>query len=333
MNGSFYRLSPSETLEATKNPDGSLTVEITTGQGHGTMRNYLISPDFFIALVDFSLPACPPFPKDILKDYPSKASELSNWITINYCVSGRCEVHLPSTRAIIVKSGDCCVSLGEHKLTPKEYLYPLNHYTGLELYLCLDFLEEDSFSILRESGFSMETWRERLLSFPVIFTQDKVLSGLLASLYSCLRPFDGFSCKLKLMDILNHIKKAGLRADEKIIYYSRSQIQMAREVHDLLTANPELPYDQKQLAQAYNVSVNTLNNYFRALYGKYIPAFLRDHRMGLAAAALRTTEEPVYSIAAASGYSNASKFSAAFKRCYGEAPSEYRRGYRLPDAP
>jgi AraC family transcriptional regulator len=56
--------------------------------------------------------------------------------------------------------------------------------------------------------------------------------------------------------------------------------------------------------------------------------WLRQHRLEQAMKMLRTTDEPVVSIAAALGYSSQTAFAAAFRKLTGETPSDWRRRMR-----
>ena len=64
----------------------------------------------------------------------------------------------------------------------------------------------------------------------------------------------------------------------------------------------------------------------RAVYGASIGAWLTDYRMNLAAELLvKRREASIAEIGGEVGYSNAGKFTEAFKRVMGLTPSEYRR--------
>ena len=57
-------------------------------------------------------------------------------------------------------------------------------------------------------------------------------------------------------------------------------------------------------------------------------AWLRQHQLEQAMNMLRTTDDPVVSIAAALGYSSQTAFAAAFRKMTGETPSDWRRRMR-----
>lgn len=302
----------------TKLPDGSFIFRYRNSHGNGIMHCYSITPQFYIASIDFHMDYCPL--------YSGNSITFPDW-TINYCIEGRCEVALPDGRTCIIRPGDCCVSNCDQ--LPSGYHYPLGHYKGIEIYLDTNLLKEDSFSLLREAGFSSDVWTKRLRSSLVIFRNHPELNQLLDTIPDALNPFDTVSCKLKLIEILRYMDKIGVPSDHNVSYYSKSQIQIARQTHALLTSNLEQPYHLEEIAAQYKISVSTLNNYFQAVYGKNVPSYIREYRMQAAALLLADTTRSIYDIAASVGYSNPSKFGAAFKKFYNVTPSEYRRQEQL----
>ena len=60
---------------------------------------------------------------------------------------------------------------------------------------------------------------------------------------------------------------------------------------------------------------------FEAVYGMPVSRYLRRVRIRRAAALLRSTDDTVLSVAGQVGYSNGSKFAAAFKAEMGVNPS------------
>ena len=95
-------------------------------------------------------------------------------------------------------------------------------------------------------------------------------------------------------------------------------------VHDELEGSLDCAHDARVLASAFGVSAATLNQYFSRAYGSTVAGYLRKRRMEVAAALLARGMR-VAEAAVRVGYANPSKFSSAFKREYGTAPSEWRR--------
>lgn len=299
--------------------DGSFLLDFTTPDGSGSMRNIRLAEGLYAAQVDFALSACPL--------YRGAEMDYDNCITINFCVEGRCEVDVPGDRTVVVGPGDCCVCCVTHgSALPEVYRYPLRRYVGLEFFIQPGLFRQPSFSLLREAGVTADTWPKRLERRPAaIFSQDPEINALLDACAASLRDACPALCQLKLMELLLLLERRGLPDEGRVQYLTRAQLGMARQVHARLTAAPDAEYDLRSLARACGVGTTTLNSCFRAVYGAYIPTYMREYRMRLAADRLVCSREPVYEIAASVGYANASKFSAAFCRFSGMTPLEYRQ--------
>lgn len=319
MQNLMRDLSSRQDMEFSYGQDGTGMLQIHGADGEGQMCFYMAAPGFIIALVDFAISRCPSVKVPDL-DY-------SGWITLNHCKAGRCEVTQINEKAIIVKPGDCCIT--GCSVLAEEYLYPTRHYQGMELLIHESIMEDPSFSLLHESGFDIHAWNAHLRHTPALIDGDRELNTLLGALEVQLEPFDKVGCKLKMIEVLRYINRCDLASVPARTYYSKSQINMAKQVCEMLITHPDKPYSLSAFAQQYGVSVGTLNNIFKAVYGQYIPAYIRSYRMQSAADRLTGSDVNVYEIALSLGYSNPGKFSAAFKKEMGDIPTEFRRKARL----
>lgn len=93
-----------------------------------------------------------------------------------------------------------------------------------------------------------------------------------------------------------------------------------KALHD----NSEHAWTVGELASLAAISRSTFFLRFKETVGMTPLDHLLRLRMQTAARALRDTTDTVASIAAAVGYKTESSFSAAFKRCTGRSPGEYR---------
>lgn len=111
------------------------------------------------------------------------------------------------------------------------------------------------------------------------------------------------------------------------------QIETIRRVHDALTENLADRITIEELSRRFLMNPSTMKAVFKAVYGRSIAAHIREHRMEHAAELLRETGESMGAIAAAVGYESASKFSAEFRKAYGQLPTEYRKARRAKEQP
>ena len=79
------------------------------------------------------------------------------------------------------------------------------------------------------------------------------------------------------------------------------------------------------LADKYNMSLTTLKNSFKVVYGQSIHAFQREYKMQRATRLLTTTDLSITAIANQLVFENPNKFSTAFKAIIGMPPRAYRQ--------
>lgn len=88
------------------------------------------------------------------------------------------------------------------------------------------------------------------------------------------------------------------------------------------------PWSIEELGKRAGLSSAQLHRRFVAECGESPMARLKSLRLQRAALLLRDSERPIGMIAESIGYLNAFYFSAAFKACFGESPSGYRKRHR-----
>ncbi len=98
-------------------------------------------------------------------------------------------------------------------------------------------------------------------------------------------------------------------------------------------SDPARPWTVDMLAETAAVSRATLARRFVSLVGETPNAYLTRWRMDLAARRLRDSDDPVYTIARAVGYTSEYAFSRAFSRSRDQPPGRYRQLARAAAAP
>ncbi len=84
-------------------------------------------------------------------------------------------------------------------------------------------------------------------------------------------------------------------------------------------------YTEKQISKMLYVSETSLRNIYIQNFGLPPKRYIRRVKIKKAQTLLRITSKTVSEIALDVGYTNASKFTEAFKEILGETPSEYRK--------
>ncbi|MFG2126621.1 AraC family transcriptional regulator [Streptomyces sp. NPDC048751] len=99
-----------------------------------------------------------------------------------------------------------------------------------------------------------------------------------------------------------------------------------RKAVDLIDARPETPFTVGDLAQAAGVSARRLQEGFREYLGVTPMTYLRNVRLDRVHAELLTGATGVTESAGRWGFTHLSRFSAAYRRRFGAAPSETLAG-------
>ncbi|MCI8367949.1 MAG: helix-turn-helix transcriptional regulator [Eggerthellaceae bacterium] len=328
-----------EGLMLAHDPFGQMTLSLGAPLGEGTMWSLPLAAGVFAATVDFRCERCPSIAMGGLEGAPLEG----RWITVNLCAEGRCEVSLPGRGYAVVKEGDCCISSTAEP--PDDYRYPLGRYRGVELFVhSSSLVDEAAFGWYRESGGCLAELAEAA-GFAAVFSNDAELNGPLARIGQVLAQLETASrlsqravddaqirCKYELLGLLMALNRRGVTQAQPRTLLAPYQLAMARSVKERLEASLAWPHDARDLAAEYGVGATTLNRFFQELYGVTVAGYLRKRRMEEAGKLMRDGA-PVATAAVVVGYSNPSKFAAAFKRETGLAPTEWRRRARMEAFP
>lgn len=258
---------------------------------------------------------------------PFGATEFKNhFASLNYCISGRCEVCLPDNTYIYMKPGMLC--LDDHR--PKDgYWYPGQSYCGLEVVFDLDRLSE--YPVTEISSYcDYDGWVRNLLGAhdgTYLATVGNECNRLMNLLYSHLLAADRKleDYRLQLLLLFYNLANAGTVPVTDQFYVTKGQKHIADEVEQMITGDLSRHYTIADMAAMYGISPSALKKYFEAVYGLPISFYLKEKRMMTAKLRLSETRDSVSAVAAACGYANQGKFGSVFRECTGMSPLEYRR--------
>lgn len=249
-----------------------------------------------------------------------------HFASLNYCISGRCEVCLPDDTYIYMEPGMLCID--DHK--PKDgYWYPGQSYSGLEVVFDLDMLLEHPIPELT-AYCDYDGWvREKLHRHDGTYLAtagnecDRLMNLLCSHLVAADWKLEDY--RLHLLLLFYSLAGAGTVPVMDRFYVTKGQKHIADEVEQLITKDLSCHYTIADMAAMYGISPSALKKYFETVYGLPVSFYLREKRIMLAKSRLSETKDSVSVIAAACGYSNQGKFGSVFRECTGMSPLEYRR--------
>lgn len=114
---------------------------------------------------------------------------------------------------------------------------------------------------------------------------------------------------------------------EKSVDRSASQEEIIRNVHDYMVEHLSERLTIEALSREFLMNTTTLKAVFKKVYGTSLAAHMKAHRMERAASLLLKTQDDIGAIGRAVGYESQSRFTSAFRECYGVSPGEYRRAH------
>ncbi len=101
--------------------------------------------------------------------------------------------------------------------------------------------------------------------------------------------------------------------------------KLMRQLHEELIHLEGKILPLNELAIRYGMSVRTLNNEFKHVFGQPIHSFIIDHRLNEAHIALQQSDIAMKLLAARLGYSHVDHFINAFKKKFDCSPGSLRR--------
>jgi len=275
--------------------------------------------------------------KTIPELYPaerfSPGSEL-DYITVNYCRRGRCELELKNGEYTYLGAGEIAIDSGQAKRGNDSFYYPTGEYSGVELMVSPGGRWQDIFAGAEDLN-PAEEIRRRSERFdrPRVIPASEGLTQAVEQTDADVR--GGASRQVVLLDVLRFLYlllDAPIEEERRREYYTQSQVAIAKKVMEILSEDPAQRYAASELAERFGISETSLKNYFRGVYGCGYGQYQKDMRMQAAAGLLAQTEEAVGVVAQRSGFSSQSKFGKAFKDYYGMTPLEYRRREKIKES-
>ena len=154
--------------------------------------------------------------------------------------------------------------------------------------------------------------------------QDGELLEIIDRMAECAQGGLKAETKLCALNLFVALSKRDFSTAKPQALLTRRQLEIAKSARNEIEADILAPHDARTIAQARGLSATTLNSYFSRVYGTTISAYVRKRRIDAASKALLSGES-ISAAAIKAGYSNPSKFAAAFKREMGASPSAFKR--------
>ena len=227
----------------------------------------------------------------------------------------------------VVKGG-----YGTYKVNDREYrlsagdvfvIYPgieTTYYADAEQpwsYMWVGFNGARAKSIVEEIGFTED---EPVLSIEDTSEISKAIDFMLAA--NELDNVNALKRTAALYGVMALIMEQTVKnkPDRKV-----SEVRYVNKAVDIISESYAKKVRIAEIAAVVGINRSYLTSIFKREMHMSPQEFLISFRLEKAAQLLRETDDPVGSIASAVGYTDPLTFSKAFRKKYGEAPSEYRK--------
>ena len=283
----------------------------------GSMDVYTIFPGIELIYNDFSMTCC-----------DSRKKVEGELLEIHYCYKGREECQWLCGDYLYLGEGDLCITRIEEE-TPG-LCFPTGRYLGITIVLDLGILKDHTPPLLDSESMRLQDFGDRFCpgNHFLAIRANRQIDHIFGELYQITQEFRHDYFRIKVLELLLFLRMIDPEQERALDRVTRNQIDIIRQVRRRITQNLQENITIDQLAREYCISPTSLKSNFKQVYSTTIKDYLRKVRMERASALLLTTDSTVADIAASLGYTNQSKFSAAFKTVYGLAPAEYRKKCR-----
>ena len=201
--------------------------------------------------------------------------------------------------------------------TPICYVSLLLHEEYINRILALFPKDEIAFSHI----FSWKPEDYNCMEIGKIFMQirKKMIKGVISSAYYESKIIEALSLIAQ-----NHQKNHDIYINAKLTL-PHTELSTLECVRQAICKSPLSPPNIEELCRIAAMSQTKLRELFRKTYSITLGSYIQQSKLEQSLVLLVDTSLSIAEIAKILGYSNASKFSAAFKKIYKTLPSEYRR--------
>lgn len=247
-------------------------------------------------------------------------------LQIDHCLEGCYEFKFDNNERAFIGKGDLSV-IELAKVPFKNSRIPTNHYVGLSLFIDMAVAQQSLSQYFPYGHIDLFKMRDKLCEngTGLIMRSRHEIDHIISELYKVDERIQFPYSIIKTLELLLFLSLVESEDTHKLPSFSEPVYEAMQECYKALMANPFERYSISELARKYAISESSLKRCFSQLTGYSIGQFIKNNCLEEAAQLLEDYPElSIGEIAYDAGYTNQSKFSAAFKKYFGETPQQYR---------
>ena len=218
------------------------------------------------------------------------------------------------------------LSISRWSLNKSNEFFTFGYYEGLEV--LIDTEKAKNNEIFSEFNIDINLISKKLTLNNDIYIMraTQQIQHIFMEMYSVDDDVKVDYLKIKVLELLLFLSHSDFEMiQDKKRYYPKNQIETVKSIKNYLSQNLSIKPDFNRLAQEYNININTLRKIFKEIYGVPIYTWFKQYRIEYSIGLLKKTDMPIIEIANKIGYSNPSKYSAAFSKYVNMTPQQYRK--------
>lgn len=247
-------------------------------------------------------------------------------LQIDHCLEGCYEFKLKNNERAFIGKGDLSV-LEIGKVPFVDSRIPTKKYVGLSLFIDMETAQRSVSKYFPYGNIDLFEMRDKVCKdgAALIIRSRHDIDHIINELYEVderiRRPYS----IIKTIELLLFLSLIETQDTHKIPSFSEPIYEATQECYKALMESPFERYSISELARKYAVSESSLKRCFAYITGNSIGSFIKSSCLEAAAELLiHKRHMSIGEIADLAGYLNQGKFSAAFKKHFGETPQQYR---------
>ena len=292
-------------------------IEVTNKTGNAHLTKRKIYPGIDIVYLDAHI-----------QQFSCYAQPVPNVFAINHCEEGRVECEFKNGEFLYMGPSDMSVGWRSNEEFCHTTYFPRAHYHGLSIVFTIQKAQPVVDRILGDKSFDIAELCNRFCQesdFGMIMEENKDMKQLFQDLYHVPDSIRYPYCQLKVVEILLMLSTIDCKKQKKKVCFPQNQVELVKTIRDYLVQHIQEKFTIEEISEQYAISQTLLKRIFKAIYGMSIRQYLQEYRVEEAQRLLLQSNQSIVDIAMYVGYSNCSKFSAAFKKHTGILPKDYRR--------
>ncbi len=296
------------------NKESEKTYRLKSEAGEGIMHNYEIASG--IELVYSELESYYP----VVKEVP----ESVDYIEIMYMVEGHADFEMENRRVSSVDKGDICIF--NSRIGAKRISFGKGGIRCISIVLLVDTLNDELNRVFGTKEFDNKPLFRYTIDADscISFAANEMLRTIFTEMVLLPEEYGEFHRKILTIRAILALLDIKVGKNVGYRYFSGDSANKVHAARKLLGENISSDISVEELAEKVKLNRTTLQRVFKQMYGVTIFEYRTQVRMQESKNLLIDNDLTVTEIAGLCGYSNASKFSATFKKYFGLTPTEWK---------